>query len=212
MDTEQVIYNMLTENTGVHFLDSGMANGRHWQRNQVKTLEDFKNEDYIHYDKECGTITLSLFHHLDQALRYNHELNEDYIKHLKDKYKDNWPEFDNRHGLESYFEGDTWIKSNYWSRCTPGKLNFENSYNCDSVLSQEILLAWIGDIYDNDFIAISIHGGADVRGGYTGFKFFDMDQDQVFNFDYSYWNDPETLEHYLNDNDYRHYLRTWSRL
>ena len=211
MDTEQVIYNMLTENTGIHFLDSGMANGRHWQKNQVKTLEDFKNEDYVQYDKDYG-ITLSLFHHRDQALRYNHELNEDYIKHLKDKYKDNWPEFDNRHGLESYFEGDTWIKSNYWSRCTPGKLNFENSYNCDSVLSQEILLAWIGDIYDNDFIAISIHGGADVRGGYTGFKFFDMDQDQVFNFDYSYWNDPETLEYYLNENDYRHYLRTWSRL
>ena len=47
MDTEQVIYNMLTENTGTHFLDSGMANGRHWQKNQVKTLEDFKNEDYV---------------------------------------------------------------------------------------------------------------------------------------------------------------------
>ena len=211
MDTEQVIYNMLIENTGIHFLDSGMANGRHWQQNQVKTLEDFKNEDYVQYDKDYG-ITLSLFHHLDQALDYNHEMTEDYIKHLKNKYEDNWPDFDNREGLESYFEGDTWIKVNTWSSLKPGKLNFENSYNCDSVLSQNILMAWIGDIYDNDFIAISIHGGADVRGGYTGFKFFDMDQDQVFNFDYSYWNDPDTLEHYLNDNDYRHHLKTWSRL
>ena len=85
MDTEQVIYNMLIENTGIHFLDSGMANGRHWQKNQVKSLEDFKNEDYVQYDKECGTITLSLFHHLAQALDYNHDMTEDYIKHLKDK-------------------------------------------------------------------------------------------------------------------------------
>ena len=54
---------------------------------------------------------------------------------------------------------------------------------------------------NNDFIAISIHGGADVRGGYTGFKFFDMDQGQLFDFSYESWNNPETLEHYLNDND-----------
>tara|TARA_R100000655_G_scaffold67754_1_gene106026 strand:- start:142 stop:777 length:636 start_codon:yes stop_codon:yes gene_type:complete len=211
MTTEEIIYNMLVENTGIHFLDSGMGSGRHWQKNQVKTLEDFKKEDYVQYDKDYG-ITLSLFHHLDQALEYNHEMTEDYIKHLKDKYQDDWSDFDNRHGLESYFEGDTWIKINCWSCCTRGKLNFENSYNCDSVLSQNILMAWIGDIYDNDFIAISIHGGADVRGGYTGFKFFDMDQGQLFDFDYRSWNDPETLEHYLNDNDYRHHLKTWSRV
>ena len=73
-------------------------------------------------------------------------------------------------------------------------------------------MAWIADIYDNDFIAISIHGGADVRGGYTGFKFFDMDQGQLFDFSYESWNNPDTLEHYLNDNDYRHHLKTWSRL
>ena len=206
MDTEQVIYNMLIENTGTHFLDSGMANGRHWQQNQAKTLEDFKNEDYVQYDKDYG-ITLSLFHHLNQALDYNHDMTEDYIKHLKDKYQDNWPDFDNREGLESYFESDTWTKANYWSHCTPGKLNFENSYNCDSVLSQNILLAWIADIYDNDFIAISIHGGADVRGGYTGFKFFDMDQDQLFDFSYESWNNQETIQCYLSENDYKDYCK-----
>jgi hypothetical protein len=197
MDTEQVIYNMLIENTGTHFLDSGMANGRHWQQNQAKTLEDFKNEDYVQYDKDYG-ITLSLFHHLNQALDYNHDMTEDYIKHL---------DFDNREGLESYFESDTWTKANYWSHCTPGKLNFENSYNCDSVLSQNILLAWIADIYDNDFIAISIHGGADVRGGYTGFKFFDMDQGQLFDFSYESWNNQETIQCYLSENDYKDYCK-----
>ena len=36
--TEQVIYEMLTESTGKHFLDSGGATGRHWQQNQIKTI------------------------------------------------------------------------------------------------------------------------------------------------------------------------------
>jgi len=31
MKTETVIYKMLTENTGKHFLDSGGEYGRHWQ-------------------------------------------------------------------------------------------------------------------------------------------------------------------------------------
>ena len=34
--TQQAIFEMLTENTGKHFLDSGGDNGRHWQRNQKK--------------------------------------------------------------------------------------------------------------------------------------------------------------------------------
>ena len=46
-ETKQVIYNMMIENTGTHFLDSGGEDGRHWQRNQKKTLKDFENEEYI---------------------------------------------------------------------------------------------------------------------------------------------------------------------
>ena len=42
--TQKLVYAMLTENTGTHFLDSGGTNGRRWQRNQAKTIEDFDNE------------------------------------------------------------------------------------------------------------------------------------------------------------------------
>lgn len=34
---DNLICEMLTENTGKHFLDSGGANGRNWQRNQGLT-------------------------------------------------------------------------------------------------------------------------------------------------------------------------------
>ena len=54
--TKQIIYEMLTENTGTHFLDSGGEDGRNWQRNQKKTLEDFENEEYI--SKEDNNIDI----------------------------------------------------------------------------------------------------------------------------------------------------------
>ena len=47
METKQVIYNMLTENTGTHFLDSGGTNDRPWQRNKFKTIDDFDREEEI---------------------------------------------------------------------------------------------------------------------------------------------------------------------
>ena len=45
MKTQELIYEMLTESTGKHFLDSGGDNSRHWQRNQKKSINDFINED-----------------------------------------------------------------------------------------------------------------------------------------------------------------------
>ena len=43
MDIEQVIYDMLTESTGTHMLDSGGGRGPNWQRNQLQSIDDFKN-------------------------------------------------------------------------------------------------------------------------------------------------------------------------
>ena len=39
MRTKEIIYGMLIENTGTHFLDSGGAYGRAWERNQGKTIK-----------------------------------------------------------------------------------------------------------------------------------------------------------------------------
>ena len=40
MNNQETIYNMLTEDTGVHMCDSGGANGRHYQKNQKKSITD----------------------------------------------------------------------------------------------------------------------------------------------------------------------------
>ena len=58
MDTKQIIYGMLTENTGTHFLDSGGSEGRMWQRNAKKTMQDFENESEQSYEFDFKYIFL----------------------------------------------------------------------------------------------------------------------------------------------------------
>ena len=69
LNTKEVIYKMLTENTGIHMCDSGGEDGRMWQRNQKKSFNDFKNEPEI--TKDDDLIYKSLFHHV-QILYDNH--------------------------------------------------------------------------------------------------------------------------------------------
>ena len=66
--TEKIIYQMLIENTGIHMCDSGGKDGRGWQRNQKKSLKDFKNEPVIKKDDDL--IIKSLFHHLNESCVY----------------------------------------------------------------------------------------------------------------------------------------------
>jgi hypothetical protein len=133
--TEQAIYEMLTESTGTHFLDSGGATGRHWQRNQIKTIQDFKNQELVIYDPTFDEITLNIFPFLNEHLEYEEEQTEN--------------------------------------------IGVFNSYNCDSCLSQVIQFVYAGDFYEDNIIALSIHNGADVRGGYTDYKIFSGDYESL---------------------------------
>ena len=81
--TEQVIFEMLTENTGTHMLDSGGDDGRAWQRNAKKSLEDFKNEPHATIDPKYGDSSLSTFHYLRERLDFSEGMNlmlEDFAK------------------------------------------------------------------------------------------------------------------------------------
>ena len=166
-NTEQQIYNMLTENTGTHFLDSGGANGRHWQRNIKKSLEDFRKEEVFNSDaKDIWEIEKSLFHHLKDSIKYNSDLNEGLQVYLKHKDLENW-----REPVEQYLQ----------SKFPNEKIDHINTYNDDCVLSQTLQIITVGDMYTNETVALSIHNGADVRGGYTDFKIFDIDTDAFYN-------------------------------
>jgi hypothetical protein len=166
IETKQLVYKMLTENTGKHFLDSGGTDGRMWQRNQTKTLKDFEDEDEERYefDWRYGEImrTVSVFHFLTNNLEIDDICEE--FNRLQDE-NDNWDAVCNLYGVstEAYEMldelHDIEIERSW------------NTYNGDSDLSQ-ILQGADLTINDEQYVLIQVHGGADARGGYTDAKLF----------------------------------------
>ena len=164
--TEQQIYNMLTESTGTHFLDSGGGSGRHWQRNIKKSLNEFRNEKIFTYEPDdIYSIEKSVFHHLNETTQYNMTLTKRLNNFLKINNYDSV--------LDSV---DMFLKNQYQGETT----RIINTYNDDCILSQTLQFITVGDTYKYDVIALSIHNGADVRGGYTDYKIFNIDTDTFF--------------------------------
>ena len=166
---QKLVYKMLIENTGVHFLDSGMSNGRHWQRNAKKTIEDFAN---------------------DPAELYIKDRNDDYIERSVSVFH----YISTMYELDSICDKFNRIKSNDWDGDFYGvsakhqafleNIGYDknprewNTYNGDSDLSQTLqgvsLRLFVDGQYE-DYALIQIHNGADVRGGYTDAKLFKVD-------------------------------------
>ena len=165
---------MLTENTGAHILDSGGAYGRHWERNQKKSIEDFQNDYAVRYDvnTETGDIerTVSVFH-----LLANLELDEicDQFNKLNNKASD--------------WDGDLYGVSKKAQRYL-NEIEVEverefNTYNGDSDLTQTMQganLKIFNDGQNESYVLLQIHNGCDVRGGYTDAKLFKV-TDEYYN-------------------------------
>tara|TARA_R100000700_G_scaffold15256_1_gene21208 strand:- start:2236 stop:2934 length:699 start_codon:yes stop_codon:yes gene_type:complete len=173
---KQLIYDKLTENTGKHFLDSGGSNNRHWQRNQSKTLQDFLNDDEQSFEicfndkNEADEIlrTVSVFHFL-AGNGSNLEL--DYVSLEFNKLNQN---FDELADCEPYGVGvDAW--DYLYNLIDDTSVRTWNTYNGESDLSQTLQGANIRLFIDGqyeDYVLIQIHGGCDVRGGYTDAMLF----------------------------------------
>ena len=157
--TEEILLEMLTENTGRHMLDSGGDSGRHWQRNQALTVEALKSEPATVLDVKYGDATLSLFHHLSEKLTYSPEWTEEFNAYAGQSDA-GWLEL-----------METFPQSMGWRR-----LFTENSYNRESLLSQVIQYT-VYDTGSEILVALQVHGGADVRGGYTRPRIFSVDSE-----------------------------------
>jgi hypothetical protein len=179
MTTEKIIFEMLTESTGEHFLDSGGAYGRHWQRNQKKSLNDFKNEKYITFEDDMATK--SLFHHLTESLTFNSKLTNKLNNWIK---KDKYHYSDNPKGRCNDLESvEQFISEIIYP---DKKINCHYTYNEDNVLSQDIQFIY-SEIYETDIIALSIHNGCDARGGFTNYKIFNVDWDSFLSYSPDYY-------------------------
>ena len=159
---------MLTEDTGVHMCDSGGANGRHYQKNQKKSIKDFINEPYetLENDGDYKYYSRSLFHHLNETCEYLEQETKDFNNWVKqDLYN-----YDNLNGraFNCLYDAQDYLNKEYHY-----DFNVENTCNFKNDLDQGI--AYVYD-WDCDIIALSIHNGADCRGGYTDCKLFRIDE------------------------------------
>ena len=170
INTKELVFSMLTENTGTHMCDSGGDNGRMWQRNANKCVADFENEpeELYHYAPKYNEIyrTVSVFHYLTHNLEvddiaYNfNELNTNPDNHNADTKTDVFIYGVGSEAWQDLTEFNKVEVSRSW-----------NTYNGDSDLSQ-ILQGANLTVNDEHYVLIQIHGGADVRGGYTDAKLF----------------------------------------
>jgi hypothetical protein len=170
--TNTIIAKMLRENTGRHFMDSGDAYGRNWERNQGRSFDgepeatvDFK------YDIE---VTINVYHFLKDRLTLSEKLDRKFKRFC------NRPE----NADESYFAlvakfVDTLDASGLYGEGSPLTVN---TYNGEDLLSQVIQFT-LFRLDHTDYVILQIHGGADVRGGYTTPRVFEVNGDATCMFD-----------------------------
>ena len=164
-----VVSGMLTENTGRHFLDSGGAYGRHWEKNQGRS---FKNEPSVSIEIDgnddrtwdYANITYNIYHFMMNHLeldRMTGKLNRAFTMYA------NRPENEEKHWLELMEEFAEQFENPHGF----------NTYNFENILSQVLQ----GEMFEHDgetYVLLQVHGGCDVRGGYTAprvFKVIDPD-------------------------------------
>lgn len=170
MTTDEVLVSMLTENTGRHFLDSGGAYGRNWERNAGKTVADFlaaPEVDLSMWERDGNTVveyvTLDVFHFLRQRCDFDAELDGRFRDFAM---SDEWAD-------ESWFAClDAWL-DHIGATLHDGEAEVINTYNGEDCLSQVLQYALFDHPETGETVAaVAIHGGCDVRGGYTAPRMF----------------------------------------
>ena len=177
--TNDVILEMLRENTGKSILDSGGDFGRHWQRNRAR---DFKSEpattiEFSAYtshqsDKPVAdiSVTHNVYHWLQERVVFNPELNQRWLDWRETEEKDGQWGSDNEF-VDSIGEGGKKISGIYGD----GDPCEVNTYNGEDLLSQILQYVYWTD-EDGEHVLLQIHGGADARGGYTDAVAFDCSE------------------------------------
>lgn len=172
---KQTIAAMMTENTGTHMLDSGSAYSRNWQRNQNMTFNDFEAQPAatleIDLRKWQGKphadfmLSVNIYHKLTSGIL---EL-DDFCRDFNAMPVDNWKS--DLSGVSD--DGENWLleRGFAWDEQHCGF----NTYNWDNNFSQVLQGNFIereSEYGETKYVLLQIHGGADVRGGYTNAKLF----------------------------------------
>jgi len=159
--TARKIISMLKENTGRHFLDSGGAYERHWERNQGR---DFLQEDSCFVSIRANDegepdeimVTFNLFHFLNAYLEYDEQCKKwekafFTFADSDERWLDAWPEV-----IESFMVKKQWED-----------LGGCYTYGQENILSQDIQFWQTHNAKGDNLLILQIHNGCDARSGFT---------------------------------------------
>jgi len=169
--TASKLAEMWTENTGTHMLDSGGDTGRKWQRNAGMTASDFMAQGDIYLDD--GIVNRNTFHLCLRALMFDAD-----TERLTNRFRawvDSMPnDWDSNYYYNSAGTVHEFITEVLDAeRVEDYSLEISNSYNNETLLDDVIIYGFF-KYQGVDYLALSKHNGADVRGGYSDFVFFEL--------------------------------------
>jgi len=169
--TANKLAEMWTENTGMHMLDSGGDNGRQWQRNAGMTAKDFLAQPDIYLSD--GIVTRNTFQLCLRALEFDAD-----TERLTNRFRAWVDSMPNDYDSEYYYNSAGTVYKFITEvleaeQIESSPLDIENSYNYDNLLDSVIMFGFF-KYQGVDYVALSKHGGADVRGGYSDFVFFEL--------------------------------------
>ena len=178
---QKKIQEMLKENTGTHMLDSGMDNNRHWQQNQDVDFSKVPRYTIEMYTRDELVYTRSVYWFLTDCLKISED-SESFQKMFKSKYRKS--EDCDLADMESF--GD-YLKDNLGATGLygDGEPFTVNTYNGECTLSQTLQFLYF-EIGKKHLVILQIHGGCDVRGGYTRPYIFEVVDESFFMFSDGY--------------------------
>ena len=194
--TEDILQQMLTENTGRHMLDSGgtprfddlgsylgseHGYGRNWERNRDRS---FESEPASVVDFRYGIdVTHNVYHWLKERVSHDGHMQRFFdrfcLKADPDREEpwlqlmEQFPDWLRHHGRAVtglYGDGDPFTI---------------NTYNAPDLLSQVLQFTYFemsdpGARWGDAYVLLQIHGGCDVRGGYTAPRAFRVMDDGAY--------------------------------
>lgn len=149
---QKKIISYFKESTGSSFLDSGGADGRHWQQNRKRKIWNF--DQLITYSAYNGDPEIALHVWLDQLGTYDPKMTSWIRRYIK---KNEDVEFFN-----------VYNKDNDFSQV------FLYIHSGDVELPEEI------NAEKKEFLFVSIHQDCDVRGGYGSWFTIELDENEQY--------------------------------
>lgn len=152
---------MLKENTGKQLLDSGGAYGRNWEKNQEADFDKTEPVEVEVHD-DGVSITYNLYHFM---------LNQLELDEVCEKLQEEFDKFSEKSDSPYLADMEEFIEKKGFSEA-----HTFNSYNGDNLLSQ-VIQGITFEADGEDYVLLQVHGGCDVRGGYTAPIFFKIEID-----------------------------------